>query len=398
MGFRAVWVVVGVIPTVVWTVVDQTDAAVPKFGEWWVEGGPFDAVGSDEQPAEECLVERSSFLIAAAGVEPVALFEQLQGDLEPLFGQFVVGAGCGDQPFGFALFDGDGFLALFEIDNRKGFGEVGVNELLALAFQFQDAGFLGAQQGLVLGAHSSKFGSDRFADGVDEFGVEPEAGPVPDDESFDFLDRQIGLLAVGALLRPPDAEEVGVDGAPSAFGVRQSEPRAAGGAEEAAFEVVVMAPGAVPGQAAAGEDVLDVPPGDGVNERFVGAVVDGAIESQLAQVVGARQDPVHHGPGQRLGRPGGRGSGAHPALGEFVDQVGDRVVAGGVAVERPLDVRGPFGVEADGLDLVLVDAGAGVEVAEWGRSRVCRRGELSRAGPSSPQWRGSSSRTRRSRP
>ena len=58
------------------------------------------------------------------------------------------------------------------------------------------------------------------------------------------------------------------------------------------------------------------------------------------------------------------GSGAQATAVEFVGQVGQGVVAGGVHIERQSDEVDAFGVDGDGADLAAFGAVDDVEVAQ----------------------------------
>jgi hypothetical protein len=59
------------------------------------------------------------------------VFEEPEGDLEALLDQFLVERGRLEQVFGVALFVGELVLALFEVGDREGAVEVGVDQLFA---------------------------------------------------------------------------------------------------------------------------------------------------------------------------------------------------------------------------------------------------------------------------
>lgn len=69
------------------------------------------------------------------------------------------------------------------------------------------------------------------------------------------------------------AQEVGVDHSLAAAGVGQDQPGAAFAAEDAAFEVVVVGLGLLPGGLVRGKDGLHPVPDFGGDQRFVQPVV-----------------------------------------------------------------------------------------------------------------------------
>ena len=78
---------------------------------------------------------------------------------------------------------------------------------------------------------------------------------------------------------------------------------------------------------------------------------DNAAVGDIALVVRVRQQAVHRGHRERLGRALRGGQADQAAGGEFVVELADRPVPRGVGLERPLDQRGAFEVELHGADL-----------------------------------------------
>ena len=122
----------------------------------------------------------------------------------------------------------------------------------------------------------------------------------------------------------------------------------------------------VAGVVVSGQKVLDALPGVGVDQRFVGAGVDGAAVVDLALVVRVVQDFVDGCDAERFARPLGGLSGREATVGEFVEEEPDGGVAFGVAVEGSRDVVCTLGVDLD--DSVHAAEGVGdvdVLVAQW---------------------------------
>jgi hypothetical protein len=125
-----------------------------------------------------------------------------------------------------------------------------------------------------------------------------------------------------------------------------------------------MPPGAVAGDASSGQHVLDALPENLIDERFMVAVVQHAVEDDLALVIGMGQHAVELAAADRLAHQLAGGAGLEAALLQRIPERRDRPLAGGVLLEDPLDVGCPVRVEDDGLDLDAVHTFGVVEVAE----------------------------------
>jgi hypothetical protein len=88
-----------------------------------------------------------------------------------------------------------------------------------------------------------------------------------------------------------EAEEVVVVTAMS-LGCPVADPTAATAAPQCSLQVVSVVPGPISGDAPRAEDVLNSLPQDIVDERFMVAVVNDAVEQQLALVVRVTEDSV----------------------------------------------------------------------------------------------------------
>lgn len=68
--------------------------------------------------------------------------QQVEGGLQPFECDLVVAGVLLDEPFGFGDLGGDCRLALLEVGDRDGFGEVGVDELLLGGVELLEPGLL----------------------------------------------------------------------------------------------------------------------------------------------------------------------------------------------------------------------------------------------------------------
>jgi hypothetical protein len=103
---------------------------------------------SISRAAKKGLVEVASGLVGLSGIQPGAVFQQAERDLQAFLDDGVVGAGQ-LKPFGLALLDGQGFPAVLEISHRQCLGEVGVDQFLALSLELLQASALVGEQLLV---------------------------------------------------------------------------------------------------------------------------------------------------------------------------------------------------------------------------------------------------------
>jgi hypothetical protein len=248
LGFAVWWVVIV-------SVVGEADAAVGEFGERRVEHNAPDAVLVDVYRGEEGLVEGPAGALIGADVQAVAVLQQAESDGQSFLEQGVVDAGQIEQPLGFPLLDGDGFLTRLEIGRGDGFGQVGVDQLLALFLQPLQPPSLAVAQLLVLPAHPRHLLLRGVAHRLDQFRGEPPGAPVLHQLLLQPFGREVRHVALGALLDPAQAEEVRV-GAAATLGVAEAQPRVALSTEQAALEIVLVTPGTVAGQPPPGQHVL----------------------------------------------------------------------------------------------------------------------------------------------
>jgi hypothetical protein len=184
------------------------------------------------------------------------------------------------------------------------------------------------------------------------------------DGALDEVDRDVGLLAAVAA-HASDAEEVGVAAA-VAFGVDEAHARAAACAVEGALEVVLVLAVALLGVPVRVKDRTGLLEGALVDECGVVAFVVHAGVADGADVVGVCEHRGELGAADWFGWPAGCGAGEQPAVCEGVAEGVQRVGAGCVGGECPLDVWGTVGVALHGADFASVDDLADVEVADRG--------------------------------
>ncbi|HEX3786131.1 MAG TPA: hypothetical protein VHX38_41315 [Pseudonocardiaceae bacterium] len=333
-----------------------------------------DLVVVDVEPLEQGLVEQAALFVVAPAVELLRVVQELQTQL--------------DQP-----------SALGEIVVRLGeaFGQV-----LALMFDLVELGV-----DLGLGGGHCVVGHRHQVDQVVFFGVqgsefalelpveEPggclfvrdgraDVGTDLGDEIWGEPDRRVVLLdgfldpehvdvrrGAGAVLRVA-AEEVGVLVASGVDGVLDDQPLGDAAsitvaAEQRAFEVVVVDAAAFLGGRATLGDGLDAVEQFLVDQGFVPPLELFAVVAHVAEVV-----PVAQHERELVDRdlPGGV-SGGRPAaqtpVVEFVGQIDQRVVAGGVQLEAQTDKGRSLLVYGDGADLAAARLGfADVPVTEFG--------------------------------
>ncbi|MFT4288770.1 MAG: hypothetical protein QM595_14095 [Nocardioides sp.] len=123
--------------------------------------------------------------------------------------------------------------------------------------------------------------------------------PLPLDYFLDLMHRQVREVAVVA---PPvlgEAVEIFIRSAVACCG-HVAESGATTATLQTAFEVVRVPPGAVSGDASAGEDVLGALPEHLIDQRFVCSRVDHPFEQDLAFVVRVGQHPVDLGAVERF--------------------------------------------------------------------------------------------------
>ncbi|MCO5311634.1 MAG: hypothetical protein M9952_01670 [Microthrixaceae bacterium] len=262
-------------------------------------------------------------------------------------------------------FGDDAVLLALEHGERDRVGVVRLHEAVLLAFEpvavggeaFQFLGFRGHEPVELVVEHPREcvLLSRRDLD----------ARVVVLDELLDVLDEHRLARAVGALGVAPGAYEVAVHVAVAVLRVGDDEPGAALAAVDGAFEVVAVDLGCLDGALVRGEHGLDLVPDLGRHERRVVALVAGAPVDDIALVVRVGQEAMDGGHGQGLRRPLRRGQAAQSARGEFVVELADAPVPGGVCLEGPLDHGRALGVEFDGAELAShLVALADVEVAD----------------------------------
>nr|WP_234824588.1 hypothetical protein [Mycobacteroides abscessus] len=122
-------------------------------------------------------------------------------------------------------------------------------------------------------------------DVIQHFRGETDAGPDGRDFLLDRGGGQVWQITAGAAGVPSEAEEV-VIAATLAFAPTVADTATTASTHQTALEVMPMSPGAIPGYAASSQNVLDLLPGDLIDEGFVFAVEEHVFETDLAFVVG----------------------------------------------------------------------------------------------------------------
>lgn len=232
----------------------------------------------DVDGVEGCLVEGDPLFVRAGAVESVGPLEDLEGGGQAAAHFVVVTADAVQEPAGVSQFSLQRFLTRPQVLQRKGVGQVSVEQFLLLALDGGDAPGLGLDELALAGPHLVELILDDLFQLLAQVTAEANVLPVVGDGGFDGLSCHVGQIAVVALGVPTQAEEVLVAPA-SARGGAEAEPFAAAVAVEAAFQVLLLLPGPVAGDAPVAQDGLDAEEGLVINEPLVFAlVVDAAVE------------------------------------------------------------------------------------------------------------------------
>ncbi|WGP06171.1 hypothetical protein QFE97_00055 [Bacillus subtilis] len=313
------------------------------------------------------MVAQAPVGVVTSAVDVGAVGQQVQRIVEVGAGVSVVAVVGVDTPVEVVEFTQDAVLFSFEDGQRDGVGVVGLHE--PVLFVFEPVTVLGeAFEFVCLGGHEPvELVVKHPGQGLALGGADLHAGVVVLDQLLHVFDQHRLASTVGAFGVPARAYEVAVDLPVPVLGVGHDEPGPALAAVDGAFEVVVVDLGGLGGGLVRGEHGLDLVPDLRRHEHGVGALVAGAAVDDIALVVGVGQQPVHRGDRQRLRWPLRGGHADQAPGGQFVVELADGPVAGGVGLERPLDQRCAFGVEFDGANLTAhLVAGTDVEVADGG--------------------------------
>ncbi|MGA9760959.1 MAG: hypothetical protein WBQ14_00830 [Gaiellaceae bacterium] len=217
-------------------------------------------------------------------------------------------------------------LSLLEISHGDGFDQVGIDQLLAGAFQFLQATLLGEEQFLIglfgLGDLISHCGSDH----LNEFWCQFLLLPVPKHMLFHQLCWQVRHVAVGAFLGVTQAEEVGI-GTASALRVAEAQTALTLSAEQSSLEIVLVAPGTIPGDSSGFQYALNLMPGCRISQWRVIAFVLHPTVRKSPYVVRAGKDTVDLAAAQRYWASGSRRPGLHTSASEFLNQITDRPIS-----------------------------------------------------------------------
>ena len=338
-----------------------------ETGEGLVEFVAGDGLVVDVELGEDGLVEQAALFVVAAAVQLLRLGKQGQASFDQAgaVGEVVVGGleSLGEvRPFGLDVPE-----LLLDLQDRQGgvggkveqvrlFGVQGVQLGGELALEEAGGCFLVGQGG-----------GDVLAEVVDELGAEPDGGVVGLDGVFDADDVDVRRGTGAPLLVA--AEEVRVGGAAGVDGVLNDELLgdllvAAASAEQAAFEVVVVADPAFLGLYPRFEEVLDAAEEVLLDQGFMASLELFALVGDDAEVVAVAQHLGQLVDRDLRGRVPLCRAGTEPSVVELVGQVGEGVVAGGIELEGQLHQISPFRVDGDGADLAEVRAVEDVEVAE----------------------------------
>ncbi|MFN8183814.1 MAG: hypothetical protein U0R23_05265 [Candidatus Nanopelagicales bacterium] len=242
-------------------------------------------VGHDDELVEEGLVGQTAQGVVNAHVDRVAVSGEGEAVFEVGLGLVVLDVSCVDLSVEERQAAGDAFLFLAEQVERDHAGVVGLEQLLALVAERVSFGGVGVALVSGGGVESVELSGDQLAERGDDVAGYLHAAVVVLDGGFDVGHEHGLAFAGGALGVPARAQEVGVDHSLAAAGVGQDQPGAALAAEDAAFEVVVVGVGLLPGGLVRGEDGLHPVPDLGSDQRFVQPVVGGATEADLSFVV-----------------------------------------------------------------------------------------------------------------
>nr|WP_234367454.1 hypothetical protein [Streptomyces pluripotens] len=161
-----------------------------------------------------------------------------------------------------------------------------------------------------------EFDHDLFADGRDAGLGELYAAPVVGHGHFGVGDEH-GRLGALTVFGSADAVEVGIDGAPTAFGVGDAESSAALTAEDRTLQVVRVLVRLFARLHACPADSLYLLEGLGIDERRVAAVVPNALELHIADVVAVHEHLVDVLDADRPRRPLPCGGDTKPAMLQF---------------------------------------------------------------------------------
>ncbi len=186
----------------------------------------------DGDPREDRFVEPLALLAHGLAVEPAGVAEQQEHEFKVLAHHSHVLLAGRDQAIGIMYLGQHCRLAHLQVFHRNDFVEVGIDQLLLLAFQLYQALSLVGEQGLVLllaGVELHAAELTHLLNGL--FGELHLRAPDALDFFLDFLHRDIRQVAVCAASVPAEAEEVAVD-ATFASAVGVAHPSAAAVADQ----------------------------------------------------------------------------------------------------------------------------------------------------------------------
>lgn len=230
---------------------------------------------------------------------------------------------------------GKAVLFGFEQIQRNDTGVVRVKQLLALCGQLDALLF---QLLPVTGRcflEGVEVFQDEYLDVIPQLRGQCDGAVLPLDELLDQLDGHGLALAVGGPPHSAGADQVGVLGAPPVAGGSEHEPGPTAAAVDTPAQVVLVGSLMGPGDGVRREDVLDLLPGLGIDQRFVEPRVADAAVVDLTLVVGLPQQPVQPRRRERSAGPLGRRPGGQSAGSELFGEGAEGRVSLGVAVEGP---------------------------------------------------------------
>ncbi|MEO7024073.1 MAG: hypothetical protein ABI130_07580 [Leifsonia sp.] len=320
----------------------------------------------NRDPVKHCLVEPFALFRAGVPVKPTCVAEQDQHEVDMFADESHVVLAGGDEATGIIHLSEQLGLARFEVFGGDGVFEIGIDQLLLLALEFNQALPLVGKQRVIALLPDVQLGSAELAYFADGLARELDLG-LPDmfDLLFNLLDRHVGQVAAGPTCMAPEAEEVAVDAALAA-GVAIAHASTAAVASQRPFQVVSVSPRAVARDAPSSQNVLHEVPRFGVDQRLMGTVVNNVSVTNLAHIVRIREHPVHLRVVQRSPDVLQRRATLQPSFFELISQCGDAPLPGRIGLESPADVLDFFFVERDAFDFAALDAGKRVDVPDRG--------------------------------
>jgi len=241
-------------------------------------------VVNNPEADEDGLVKLAADVWGSAEVEPVCVGAQQKRFLDHLENGVDLGGTSVDDLLRSGQVMRDALLFGLEQFDRDGVGVTHLDQLQLFVLEVLLTLLLPFEFGAVALLPLDQFTHDLFADGRDAGLGELDTHPVVGNGCLDVRDKHRGLDAL-VCLRPVDAVEVRIDGAPTVAGVGDAESPAALTAEDRALEVVRVLLGLLAGFVAGCADGLYLLEDVGVDERRVAPLVPDSLELHEAEVV-----------------------------------------------------------------------------------------------------------------